>query len=251
MHLYGVDWLHETRCGQQERCVEASPCRWDDLTSVAVHRLRVQLSVEDAEFDVAHWLVAQRTELFDGSTAPLFPAVFAIFGHGNVLSMGAALHEYRSSIPVWRGHTEQGMALAAVGYAKATHRRQVGVATSSIGPGALNMVTAAGVANANRLPLLLLPGDTFVNRAPDPVLQQIEPFADATVSVNDAFRPVSRYFDRITRPEQLIATLPQVAVLVAQVAHLDSPADIPATASPWIEQLAEDHAVTTRRLFRA
>jgi 3D-(3,5/4)-trihydroxycyclohexane-1,2-dione acylhydrolase (decyclizing) len=191
---------------------------------------------------LVRWLVAQRTELFDGSTAPLFPAVFAIFGHGNVLSLGAAFEEYRSEIPLWRGHTEQGMALAAVGYAKATHRRQVGVATSSIGPGALNMITAAGVANANRLPLLLLPGDTFVNRAPDPVLQQIEPFSDATVSVNDAFRPVSRYFDRITRPEQLIATLPQVARVLTDPAECGPvtvalPQDVQAEAFDFPESL--------------
>ncbi len=161
---------------------------------------------------LVRWLAAQRGVLLDGTEVPLFPGVFAIFGHGNVLGLGTALAEQRDSgIPVWRGHNEQGMALAAVGYAKATHRRQVGVATSSIGPGALNMVTAAGVAHANRLPLLLLPGDTFVNRAPDPVLQQVEHFDDATATVNDAFRAVSRYFDRITRPEQLIATLPQVA----------------------------------------
>ena len=158
---------------------------------------------------LVRWLGAQRSLLLDGMEVPLFPGVFAIFGHGNVLGLGTALSE--ADLPVWRGHNEQGMALAAVGYAKATHRRQVGVATSSIGPGALNMVTAAGVAHANRLPLLLLPGDTFVNRAPDPVLQQVEHFGDATATVNDAFRAVSRYFDRITRPEQLIATLPQVA----------------------------------------
>ncbi|MFE6861432.1 3D-(3,5/4)-trihydroxycyclohexane-1,2-dione acylhydrolase (decyclizing) [Nocardia sp. NPDC057668] len=157
------------------------------------------------------WLVAQRSETLDGIEVPLFPAVFAIFGHGNVLGLGTALHEHRDTLPVWRGHTEQGMALAAVGLAKAAQRRQVGVATSSIGPGALNMVTAAGVAHANRLPLLLLPGDAFVSRAPDPVLQQVEHFGDPIGTVNDAFRPVSRYFDRITRPEQLIATLPQVA----------------------------------------
>ncbi len=193
---------------------------------------------------LVRWLVAQRTELLDGTEAPLFPAVYAIFGHGNVLSLGAALEEYRDQIPVWRGHTEQGMALAAVGYAKATHRRQVGVATSSIGPGALNMVTAAGVANANRLPLLLLPGDTFANRAPDPVLQQIEPFGDATVSVNDAFRPLSRYFDRITRPEQLIATLPQVARVLTDPGEcgpvtLALPQDVQAEAFDFPESLFE------------
>jgi 3D-(3,5/4)-trihydroxycyclohexane-1,2-dione acylhydrolase (decyclizing) len=160
---------------------------------------------------LARWLVAQRAELLDGTEVPLFAGVFGIFGHGNVLGLGTALHEVRDQLPTWRGQTEQGMALAAVGFTKATDRRQVMVATSSIGPGALNMVTAAGVAHANRLPVLLLPGDTFIGRAPDPVLQQVERFDDATVSVNDAFRPVSRYFDRITRPEQLLASLPQVA----------------------------------------
>ncbi|MFJ1457122.1 3D-(3,5/4)-trihydroxycyclohexane-1,2-dione acylhydrolase (decyclizing) [Nocardia sp. N2S4-5] len=166
------------------------------------------------------WLIAQHSETLDGREVPLFPAVFAIFGHGNVLGLGTALEERRDVIPVWRGHTEQGMALAAVGLAKATHRRQVGVATSSVGPGPLNMVTAAGVAHANRLPLLLLPGDTFVGRAPDPVLQQVENFGDATATVNDAFRAVSRYFDRITRPEQLIATLPQVARVLTDPAEV-------------------------------
>ncbi|WP_024806552.1 3D-(3,5/4)-trihydroxycyclohexane-1,2-dione acylhydrolase (decyclizing) [Nocardia sp. BMG51109] len=166
------------------------------------------------------WMIAQHSETLDGREVPLFPAVFAIFGHGNVLGMGTALEERRDVVPVWRGHTEQGMALAAVGLAKATHRRQVGAATSSIGPGALNMVTAAGVAHADRLPLLLLPADTFVGRAPDPVLQQVENFGDPTVTANDAFRPVSRYFDRITRPEQLMATLPQVARV------LTDPADV-------------------------
>jgi 3D-(3,5/4)-trihydroxycyclohexane-1,2-dione acylhydrolase (decyclizing) len=179
---------------------------------------------------LVRWLIAQRAELLSGEEVPLFPHVFAIFGHGNVLGLGNALEEHRDELPVWRGHTEQGMALAAVGLAKATERRQVGVATSSIGPGALNMLTAAGVAHANRLPLLLLPGDTFTNRAPDPVLQQIEPFSDATVTVNDAFRPVSRYFDRITRPEQLIATLPQVGRVLTD----------PADCGPVVLALPQD-----------
>jgi 3D-(3,5/4)-trihydroxycyclohexane-1,2-dione acylhydrolase (decyclizing) len=169
---------------------------------------------------IVRWLIAQRTELLDGAEAPLFPAVFAIFGHGNVLGIGSALAEHRDELPVWRGHNEQGMALAAVGYAKASQRRQVGVATTSIGPGALNLVTAAGVAHANRLPLLLLPGDTFASRAPDPVLQQVESFGDPGATVNDAFRPVSRFFDRIVRPEQLLASLPQVARV------LTDPADV-------------------------
>jgi 3D-(3,5/4)-trihydroxycyclohexane-1,2-dione acylhydrolase (decyclizing) len=160
---------------------------------------------------LVRWMVAQRSELLDGTEVPLFAGVFAIFGHGNVLGLGTALHEVRETLPTWRGHAEEGMALAAVGYAKAMDRRQVMAATTSVGPGALNMVTAAGLAHANRLPVLLLPGDTFAGRSPDPVLQQVEHFGDPTTSVNDAFRPVSRYFDRIVRPEQLIATLPQVA----------------------------------------
>lgn len=168
----------------------------------------VRLSTAQA---LVRWLVAQRSELLDGTVVPLFPHAFAIFGHGNVLGLGTALEEVREQLPTWRGQTEQGMALAAVAYARAMGRRQVCVATSSIGPGALNMVTAAGVAHANRLPVLLLPGDTFIGRGPDPVLQQVEHFDDPTTTVNDAFRAVSRYFDRITRPEQLLATLPQVA----------------------------------------
>jgi 3D-(3,5/4)-trihydroxycyclohexane-1,2-dione acylhydrolase (decyclizing) len=168
---------------------------------------------------LVRWLVTQRSELLDGTEVPLFAGVFAIFGHGNVLGLGTALHEVRDQLPTWRGQTEEGMALAAVGFAKATERRQVMAATSSIGPGALNMVTAAGLAHANRLPVLLLPGDTFTGRAPDPVLQQVEGFGDATVSVNDAFRPVSRYFDRIVRPEQLLATLPQVARVLTDPAE--------------------------------
>ena len=159
---------------------------------------------------LVRWLVAQRSELLDGTEVPLFPGVFAIFGHGNVLGLGTALREAREELPTWRAQNEQGMALAAIAYARATDRRQVMVATSSLGPGALNMVTAAGLAHANRLPVLLLPGDTFTSRAPDPVLQQVEHFDDPSTTVNDAFRAVSRYFDRISRPEQLLSTLPQV-----------------------------------------
>lgn len=168
---------------------------------------------------LVRWMTAQRSELLDGTRVPLFAGVFGIFGHGNVLGLGTALHEVREELPTWRGQNEQGMALAAVAYAKATERRQVMVATSSIGPGALNMVTAAGLAMANRLPVLLLPGDTFTGRGPDPVLQQVEHFGAPMTTANDAFRAVSRYFDRITRPEQLLSTLPQV------VRVLTDPAD--------------------------
>jgi len=156
---------------------------------------------------IVRFLVAQRT-VVDGREAPLFPGVFAIFGHGNVTGLGNALDEARDVLPVHRGQNEQGMALAAVAYAKATRRRQIMVATSSIGPGATNMVTAAGAAMANRLPLLLLSGDTFQSRVPDPVLQQAEHPGAPSTTVNDAFRAVTRYWDRITSPEQVVQSLP-------------------------------------------
>jgi len=140
-------------------------------------------------------------------TVPLFGGVFAIFGHGNVAGFGEALYQVRDELPTYRAHNEQAMAHAAIAYAKASFRRRMMAVTSSIGPGATNMVTAAALAHVNRLPLLILPGDVFAGRAPDPVLQQVEDFGDGTVSANDAFRPVSRYFDRITRPEQLIPAL--------------------------------------------
>ena len=135
--------------------------------------------------------------------------VWAIFGHGNVAGLGEALHGARETLPTWRGHNEQTMAHVACAYAKQLGRRRAMAVTTSIGPGATNLVTAAALAHVNRLPLLLLPGDVFANRAPDPVLQQIEDFSDGTVSANDTLRPVSRYFDRITRPEQLITALPR------------------------------------------
>ncbi len=138
-----------------------------------------------------------------------FAGVWAIFGHGNVAGLGEALHAARDQLPTYRAHNEQAMAHAAIAFAKQLRRRRAMICTSSIGPGATNMVTAAALAHANRLPVLFLPADTFAGRGPDPVLQQIESFADGTVSANDCFRPVSRYFDRITRPEQLIDALPR------------------------------------------
>ena len=165
----------------------------------------VQLTTAQA---IVRFLAAQRIEI-DGSPAPLFPGVMAIFGHGNVTCLGDALQAESDRLPTWRGQNEQSMAMAAVAYAKAARRRQVMVVTSSIGPGALNMVTAAGIAMANRLPLLILSGDTFINRLPDPVLQQVEHFDDPSLTVNDAFRPVVRYWDRITHPAQVLQSLPQ------------------------------------------
>ena len=138
-----------------------------------------------------------------------FAGVWAIFGHGNVAGLGEALHAAREVLPTYRAHSEQGMAHAAIAYAKQMRRRHAMICTSSIGPGATNMVTAAALAHVNRLPVLFLPGDVFASRAPDPVLQQIEEFTDSTVSANDCFRPVSRYFDRIVRPEQILDALPR------------------------------------------
>jgi 3D-(3,5/4)-trihydroxycyclohexane-1,2-dione acylhydrolase (decyclizing) len=178
---------------------------------------------------IVRYLIAQRT-LIDGREEPLFPGVYAIFGHGNVTCLGHALEEARDDLPTWRGQNEQGMALAAVGFAKAVRRRQIMVATSSIGPGALNMVTAAGVAHANRLPVLLISGDTFQSRIPDPVLQQVEHFGDPTVTVNDAFKPVVRYWDRITRAEQVVHSLPHAVATM-----LD-----PATSGPVFLALPQD-----------
>jgi len=157
---------------------------------------------------LVRFLAAQRGEV-DGRELPLFAGVFAIFGHGNVAGLGEALYGAREQLPTLRAHNEQGMALAAVAFAKQLRRRRMMACTSSIGPGATNMVTAAAVAYANRLPVLLLPGDVFAGRRPDPVLQQIESFSDPTQSVNDCFRPVSRWWDRITRPEQILQSLPQ------------------------------------------
>ena len=152
------------------------------------------------------FLAAQNVEA-NGTVQPLFGGVWAIFGHGNVAGLGEALYETRETLPVFRSHNEQAMALAACAFAKASRRRRMMACTTSIGPGATNMVTAAAVAHSNRLPVLLLPGDVFASRRPDPVLQQIEDFGDGTVSANDCFRPVSRYFDRITRAEQIVPAL--------------------------------------------
>lgn len=167
---------------------------------------------------ICRYLTNQYMRLDDGSEIPLFAGVWAIFGHGNVAGLGEALHQVGEQLPTYRGHNEQSMAHIAVAFAKARRRQQIMVATSSIGPGATNLVTAAGVAHVNRIPVLLIPGDVFASGLPDPVLQQIEDFQDGSVSVNDAFRPVSRYFHRITRPEQLIQALPKSMVALTDPA---------------------------------
>lgn len=154
-----------------------------------------------------------------GERAALFAGVFGIFGHGNVTCLAEALEQAQEALPTWRGQNEQSMALAAIAYAKAMRRRRIMIATSSVGPGATNMVTAAAVAHANRLPVLLLSGDTFSNRLPDPVLQQVEHFGVPSTTVNDSFRAVSRYWDRITHPAQILSSLPQA------IATMLDPAD--------------------------
>lgn len=149
------------------------------------------------------FLDAQYVEL-DGRQHKFVKGVMGIFGHGNVTGLGEALENYDGDLQFIQGKNEQGMAHAATAYAKQKNRLEIYACTSSIGPGALNMVTAAGTATVNRIPLLLLPGDNFACRQPDPVLQQIEDPGDYTISAADAFRPVSKYWDRITRPEQLM-----------------------------------------------
>lgn len=170
----------------------------------------VRLTMSQA---LVRYLCNQFTEI-DGQRVPLFAGVFAIFGHGNVTCLSEALEQVQDQSPTWRGQNEQSMALAA----------------TSIGPGALNMVTAAGTAMANRLPVLLLAGDTFASRLPDPVLQQVEQFNDPTITSNDAFKPVVRYWDRITQPEQIISSLPQA------IATMLDPAD----CGPAFIGLAQD-----------
>jgi len=200
---------------------------------------------------IVRFLVAQRTEL-DGRDAPLFPGVFAIFGHGNVTALGFALDELRDELPTIRGQNEQGMALAAIAYAKAMRRQQIMVATSSIGPGALNMVTAAGVAMSNRLPVLLLSGDTFQSRIPDPVLQQVEHFGSPSTTVNDAFKAVTRYWDRITHPAQVAQSLPAALEMMLDPADcgpafIGLPQDVQAAAYDFPAQLFEPRLHRLRR----
>ena len=208
----------------------------------------VRLTVAQA---LVRYLAAQQVLDDSGERVPLFGGVFAIFGHGNVAGLGEALYEYRKAIPTYRAHNEQGMANAAVAYAKAHMRRRMMAVTSSIGPGATNLVTSAALAHVNRLPLLLLPGDIFVSRAPDPVLQQLEDFSDGSVSVNDCLRPVSRYFDRIMRPAQLLSALPRALRVLTDPAlcgpvTLALPQDVQTEAYDWPCALFQERLHTVR-----
>jgi 3D-(3,5/4)-trihydroxycyclohexane-1,2-dione acylhydrolase (decyclizing) len=200
---------------------------------------------------LVRYLAAQHTEL-DDAECPLFAGVWAIFGHGNVAALGEALYASRDVLPTFRAHNEQAMGHAAIAFAKAMRRRRMMACTSSIGPGASNMVTAAAVAHVNRLPVLFLPGDVFASRRPDPVLQQLEDWSDGTASVNDCFRPVSRYFDRITRPEQLLTALPWAMRVLTDPAEcgpvtLALCQDTQAEAIDWPESFFERHVWRKRR----
>jgi 3D-(3,5/4)-trihydroxycyclohexane-1,2-dione acylhydrolase (decyclizing) len=157
---------------------------------------------------LVRFLHAQHSER-DGRVRRLIPAIFGIFGHGNVLGIGQAVEQEGAELPLYQPKNEQAMVHVALGYAKASRRLQTLACTASIGPGSTNMLTGAATATVNRLPVLLLPSDTFANRRQGPVLQQLEHPTDADVSVNDAFRPLSRFFDRVARPEQLLTALPE------------------------------------------
>ncbi len=196
--------------------------------------------------------LSRQMTIVDGNTVPYFAGVWGIFGHGNVAGLGEALYHIRDELATLRGQNEQGMALAATAFAKATFRRRAMAVTTSIGPGALNMVTAAAVAHVDRVPLLLLPGDVFANRIPDPVLQQIENFSDGSLSANDCFKPVSRYFDRITRPEQLIPALERTMQVFFDPSEcgpvtLGLCQDVQAEAYDYPEAFFETRVWTTRR----
>ncbi|HTI47306.1 MAG TPA: 3D-(3,5/4)-trihydroxycyclohexane-1,2-dione acylhydrolase (decyclizing) [Casimicrobiaceae bacterium] len=199
---------------------------------------------------MVRYLAALRIE-HEGRREPLFGGVFAIFGHGNVAGLGEALYAHRQALPTYRAHNEQAMAHAAIAYAKAHFRQRMMACTTSIGPGATNLVTAAALAHVNRLPVLFIPGDVFASRAPDPVLQQVEDFHAGDVSANDCFRTVSRYFDRIWHPEQLLTALPRAIHVLTDPAlcgpvTLAFPQDVQTMAFEYPQAFFEPAAISLR-----
>jgi 3D-(3,5/4)-trihydroxycyclohexane-1,2-dione acylhydrolase (decyclizing) len=200
---------------------------------------------------LVRYLAALHTE-DSNAQLPLFGGVFAIFGHGNVAGIGEALSRHRDALPTYRAHNEQAMAHAAIAYAKAQMRRRMMACTTSIGPGATNLITAAALAHVNRLPVLFLPGDVFMSRAPDPALQQVEDFQDGGVSANDCFKPVSRYFDRIAYPAQLLTALPR-AISVLTDPALCGPVTLalPQDVQTMAYDFPEDFFAPSTILFRA
>ncbi len=199
------------------------------------------------------YLVSQKI-IINAKKEPLFPGAFGIYGHGNVACIGQAMEEFQDKLPGYRGHHEQNMALTGIGYARAMRRKQIFIATSSVGPGSTNMVTAAAVALSNRLPILLLPGDTFSSRFPDPVLQQVENFNSPTETQNDSFKSVSKYFDRVTRPEQILSSLPQAINTMLDPADcgpavISMSQDVQGEAFDYPEIFFEEKIHEIRRVF--
>ncbi len=189
----------------------------------------------------------------DGHEVRVCGGGFGIFGHGNVTCLGEALYPVQDSLPLYRGQNEQGMGFAAAGYAKYHLRRRFMFCTASAGPGTANLLTAAALAHANRLPMLMLCGDTFITRLPDPVLQQLEHFGDPTFGVNDAFKPVSRYWDRITHPAQIIQSLPNALAVLLDAADcgpafLGLPQDVQGWAYDYPEAFFARKVHRIRRL---
>src|SRR5437588_7746831 len=196
--------------------------------------------------------LSKQYSVADGQRRRLIPATLGIFGHGNVAGLGQAFDQYAGDLPFIQGRNEQALVHLATGYAKASLRRSTLAVTASIGPGALNMVTGAGLATVNRLPVLLLPGDAYATRRQGPVLQQLQHPTEADTSVNDAFRPVSRFFDRITRPEQLLTALPAAMRVLTDPVEtgavvISLPQDIQSHAYDWPAAFFAERDWTIRR----
>ncbi|MEO0637435.1 MAG: 3D-(3,5/4)-trihydroxycyclohexane-1,2-dione acylhydrolase (decyclizing) [Pseudomonadota bacterium] len=208
----------------------------------------VRLTVAQA---IVRWM-AQQFIVIDGEEVRVFGGGFGIFGHGNVTCLGEALYENREALPLYRGQNEQGMGFAAAGYAKYHLRKRIMFCTASAGPGTANLLTAAALAHANRLPMLMLCGDTFITRLPDPVLQQLEHFGDPTLGLNDSFRAVSRYWDRITHPAQIIQSLPNALATMLDPADcgpafIGLPQDVQGWAHDYPEEMFEKRVHRVRR----
>ena len=196
--------------------------------------------------------LSRQYSVVDGHRRRLVPAALGIFGHGNVAGLGQALDQLSDELPFIQGRNEQALVHMATGYAKATRRHATLAVTASIGPGAMNMITGAALATVNRLPVLLLPGDTYATRRQGPVLQQLQHPVDADASVNDAFRPVSRFFDRISRPEALLTALPAAMRALTDPAQtgavvLSLPQDVQSHAYDWPVELFEEREWVIRR----
>src|SRR4051794_34199294 len=211
---------------------------------------RIRLTVGQA---IVRFLAQQDVER-DGERHRFIAGVWGIFGHGNVAGFGQALEELGDAcgIPYYRPQNEQGQVHIATAFAKHHNRLRAFACTSSIGPGATNMITGAATATVNRLPVLLLPSDYFANRLVDPVLQQVEHPVDRDVSANDAFRPVSRYFDRISRPEQLLSSLPEAFRVLTDPADTGAvtvalPEDVQAEAYDWPTSFFDPRVWRVRR----